>query len=164
MQPQDTAYPHPSSEDAAGGDAAGTSTGTSSNDNNNNNGSVLSSPTVLTVGNLFENVPEATDGGKADEVIDMIARTDDLVVERIVSTNGYASRADDWYDQAESEFCTVLRGAARLLFQDEGGERGHVVDMQPGAWVVIPAHVKHKIEWTCPDVPTVWVAVKWKGK
>jgi cupin 2 domain-containing protein len=47
----------------------------------------------------------------------------------------------------------VLKGAARLQFEDE------VIDMQPGDFINIPAHQRHRVEWTTPDEPTVWLAV-----
>lgn len=143
---------------------------------------------TVTVGNLFEHLPAAHnsegagggdgapgdgDGdGEAHEMTEILARAEGMIVERIVSTNGHATPGGEWYDQDETEFCTVLRGAARLLFADDsgaggggggGGGVGRIVEMPVGAWVVIPAHVRHRVEWTSPDVPTVWMAVKWKA-
>jgi cupin 2 domain-containing protein len=31
--------------------------------------------------------------------------------------------------------------------------------MLPGAYVHIPAHRKHRVEWTDPNQPTIWLAV-----
>jgi cupin 2 domain-containing protein len=50
-----------------------------------------------------------------------------------------------------------LKGAARLRFEDE------VVEMGPGDHVNIPARRKHRVEWTTPDEPTVWLAVHFEG-
>jgi cupin 2 domain-containing protein len=47
----------------------------------------------------------------------------------------------------------VLQGAARLAFEDQ------VVELVPGDWINIPAHQKHRVEWTSPDEPTVWLAM-----
>ena len=47
----------------------------------------------------------------------------------------------------------VLKGSARLQFEDG------MVEMQPGDFVSIPAHNKHRVEWTTPDEPTIWLAV-----
>jgi cupin 2 domain-containing protein len=75
-------------------------------------------------------------------------------IERIVST-GQASPSGFWYDQAGDEFVVLLAGAARLRF-----EQGDVtVDMKPGDWVEIPAHVRHRVEATQAEPPTVWLAV-----
>jgi cupin 2 domain-containing protein len=58
-----------------------------------------------------------------------------------------------WYDEDQHEWVVVLKGAARLRFEDEP------VEMKPGDFVNIPAHRKHRVEWTTPDEPTVWLAV-----
>ena len=47
----------------------------------------------------------------------------------------------------------LLRGAARLRFEDD------VIELEPGDSVSIPAHRKHRVDWTTPDEPTVWLAV-----
>jgi cupin 2 domain-containing protein len=31
--------------------------------------------------------------------------------------------------------------------------------MKPGDWLLIPAHRKHRVDWTTPEEPTVWLAV-----
>ncbi len=73
-------------------------------------------------------------------------------IEQIVS-HGHASPEDFWYDQDQHEWVIVLRGAARLRFEDE------IVEMKPGDHVSIPAHKRHRLEWTTPEEPTIWLAV-----
>ncbi len=34
--------------------------------------------------------------------------------------------------------------------------------MKPGDFVNIPAHKKHRVEWTTPDELTIWLAVFYK--
>ena len=36
--------------------------------------------------------------------------------------------------------------------------------MMPGDWIKIPTHQKHRIEWTSPDEPTVWLAVFYEAE
>jgi cupin 2 domain-containing protein len=74
-------------------------------------------------------------------------------IERIVS-RGHASSEGFWYDQEEHEWVVVLSGRARLRFQD-GGD----VELGPGDYVDIAAHTRHRVEWTAPEVDTVWLAV-----
>jgi cupin 2 domain-containing protein len=31
--------------------------------------------------------------------------------------------------------------------------------MKPGVFLNIPAHKKHRVEWTTPSKPTIWLAV-----
>jgi cupin 2 domain-containing protein len=73
-------------------------------------------------------------------------------IERIIST-GHRSPDGFWYDQTEHEWVVVLTGAAKLAFEDR------VVEMVSGDTINIPAHTKHRVEWTSPDEPTVWLAV-----
>lgn len=53
----------------------------------------------------------------------------------------------------------MLEGAADLQIGGEAAPRR----LGPGDYVEIPPHVRHRVEWTDPDRPTVWLAVNWKG-
>lgn len=99
---------------------------------------------------FFNNIPIGAD----EEEFKILAESNGLVIERIVS-HGHTS--SEWYDQEETEFCSVLKGAADLLFKDSVAVR-----MNIGDWVIIPPHAKHKVTWTIESEPTIWVAVKWK--
>ena len=48
-------------------------------------------------------------------------------------------------------------GSARLSFEDT------LFEMKPGDFVNIPAHRKHRVEWTTPDEPTIWLAVHYNA-
>jgi cupin 2 domain-containing protein len=73
-------------------------------------------------------------------------------VERIVS-RGHASPPGSWYDQDRGEWVLVLEGAARLEFDDES------IEMQRGDFVDIPAHKRHRVAWTTPNEPTIWLTI-----
>ena len=94
--------------------------------------------------NLPKNLPE--------ELITVLQEGPGIRIERIVST-GHRSLENFWYDQPESEWVLVLKGAARLQFEDR------VLELLPGDTINIPAHQKHRVEWTSPEEPTVWLAV-----
>ena len=100
--------------------------------------------------NLFENLPQQC----VEELVDVLAQNKHLRLERIVST-GQASPAGFWYDQQEHEWIVILRGEAGLLF--EGDEQP--VHMQQGDHLLIPAHRKHRVEWTSNEGPTIWLAL-----
>jgi len=100
--------------------------------------------------NLLRELPDPRDG----EITEILLTGPGLRIERIVSL-GQASPPDFWYDQAEAEWVLVLAGAARLRFADEPEERL----LGPGDWVEIAAHRRHRVEWTDPAQPTVWLAV-----
>ncbi len=90
--------------------------------------------------------------GLPDELVQVLAAAPGVRIERIVS-HGHASPPGFWYDQDEAEWVMVVRGAARLRFEDK------VIEMTPGSFINIPAHRRHRVEWTTPDEPTVWLAV-----
>ncbi|MFO1363633.1 MAG: cupin domain-containing protein [Burkholderiales bacterium] len=100
--------------------------------------------------NLFDEL-----GGIGDQerLADLLKRPA-VRIERIVST-GQSSPEGFWYDQAHGEWVAVLAGEARLRFEDERAAR----TLRPGDFVDIAAHRRHRVEWTRPGEPTVWLAV-----
>lgn len=74
-------------------------------------------------------------------------------VERIVS-RGHASPPGFWYDQDEDEWLMLVTGAARLTLEGE-----KPVDLEPGSYLHIPARRRHRVDWTDPAQPTVWLAI-----
>lgn len=101
-------------------------------------------------GNLFRALSAARRG----EQVDVLAETASLRIERIIS-QGQVTPPGQWYDGERDEWVAVLAGAARLRFEGEAAPRA----LAPGDWLRIPAHVRHRVEWTDPTVPTVWLAV-----
>lgn len=105
--------------------------------------------------NLFNNLPESL----PDELVEVLAQNASVRIERIVST-GHSSPADFWYDQSEHEWVVILKGEARLLFEGEAEPQ----IMQAGDFFNIPAGKRHRVEWTSPNPPTVWLAVFYRGE
>ena len=106
-------------------------------------------------GNLLNGLPSR----QAEEQIERLIAGPDLRIERIVST-GQASPPGFWHDQPDDEFVVLLAGAATLRFEADGLK----LDLQPGDWVEIPAHARHRVEWTTPAEATVWIAVHYGGE
>ncbi len=102
------------------------------------------------VTNVFDNLPQHL----PKELVQTFIRAADVRIERIIS-HGHASPADFWYDQPHHEWVIVLKGAARLQFEDG------MVEMQSGDFINIPAFRKHRGDWTTPDEPTVWLGVRY---
>jgi len=100
--------------------------------------------------NLLRDIPDAGAG----EITDPIVAAPGMRIERIVSL-GQVSPPGFWYDQAEAEWVLLLAGAARLRFADEPDARL----IGPGDWVEIAPHRRHRVDWTDPAQPTVWLAV-----
>ena len=103
----------------------------------------------MTGGDLLADLPDDL----PEELVETLAESGSVRIERIVST-GHASPEGFWYDQPRPEFVLVLQGRARLEFDD-----GEALDLEPGAWADIPAHRRHRVAWTAPDEPTVWLAI-----
>ncbi len=104
----------------------------------------------MNAGNIFANVPVQL----PDELLEDLLRTAAVRVERIVS-RGHRSPEGFWYDQDRSEWVIVLKGRARLRFDDEAD----AIEMGAGDYIDIPAHTRHRVEWTDPAADTIWLAV-----
>lgn len=105
---------------------------------------------TLESGQLLADLPSAADG----EVLDTLLSRDGLQIERIVS-HGQATPEGEWCDQENDEWVVVLSGAAKLLLEGEDAPR----DLGPGDFVFLPSHLRHRVTWTSPDEPTVWLAI-----
>ena len=100
--------------------------------------------------NVFDELPQHL----PRELVQTLLEAPNLRIERIIS-HGHASPEGFWYDQDQHEWVVVLKGAARLQFEDG------VVEMKPGDFINIPAFKKHRVDWTTPDEPTVWLGVRY---
>ncbi len=100
----------------------------------------------------IRNIFAEISGPLPEELCSTLLQAANVRIERIVSY-GQASPEGFWYDQDQHEWVIVLRGAARLRFEDR------LVEMGPGNYINIPAHRKHRVEWTASEEPTVWLAV-----
>ena len=103
--------------------------------------------------NLFADLP----AGATEEQFLALVSHPPVKIERIVSI-GHRSPPGFWYDQPDGEWVVVLAGAAQLRFDDEPGSR----QLLPGDWVDIAPHRRHRVEWTDPSQPTIWLAVHYR--
>ncbi len=105
-------------------------------------------------GNLFAGLAGAENG--AEHFEELLVRAG-FRVERIAST-GQASPPGFWYDQDVAEWVVLLSGAAELQFEDEDAPR----KLAPGDWIDIAAHRRHRVNWTDPSQPSVWLAIHYR--
>ena len=98
--------------------------------------------------NLFADLP----GQLPEELFTALLEAGSLRIERIVSF-GQASPPGFWFDQPQHEWVLLVKGAARLRFEDEE------IELRPGSFLNIAAHRRHRVEWTLPGEPTIWLAV-----
>lgn len=99
---------------------------------------------------LLATLPSA----QAGEVSEVLVQAHGMRLERIVS-HGQDSPEGFWYDQAQAEWLIVLSGAARLTIAGELEDRC----LGPFDAAYLPAGCRHRVAWTDPERPTVWLAL-----
>ncbi len=100
--------------------------------------------------NIFRDLPERG----MEEISEALLGTKHFRLERIISS-GQRTPPGEWYDQDTNEWVILLSGEAGLLFEGEAEpERMH-----PGDYVYIPAHKRHRVEWTDARQKTIWLAL-----
>ncbi|VAW55735.1 Uncharacterized conserved protein [hydrothermal vent metagenome] len=102
----------------------------------------------MSLDNIFAAIPENLN----EEIIDVLQQNGQVKIERIVST-GQTSPEIGWYDQAQHEWVIVLKGEAIIAFENKE------TTLKKGGYINIPAHTKHRVSWTHPQVDTVWLAI-----
>jgi len=108
---------------------------------------------IMKPANLYQDIPDFLPGEQFSE----LARGRSFHLERIVS-RGHSTADGEWYDQSDDEWVVLLQGRARLRFQGDDTIR----NLNPGDHLLIPAHMKHRVEWTEPGGPTVWLALHFR--
>ncbi|MBD2113228.1 MULTISPECIES: cupin domain-containing protein [Cyanophyceae] len=106
-------------------------------------------PPVPESGNLFQ-LPDPL---PAAELFTVLFETPRLRIERILST-GQTTPPDEWYDQSQDEWVVLLQGSATLTYED-----GASLALGPGDYVLIPAHRRHRVDFTSSEPPCVWLAI-----
>jgi cupin 2 domain-containing protein len=109
--------------------------------------------TMAGLTNIFADIPEVL----PEELVQTLLSIPSFRIERIVSL-GHVSPEGFWYDQETHEWVLLLSGAARLLLEGE-----EPLDLRPGSFVNIPAHKRHRVEWTDAGQPTVWLAIHYEA-
>jgi cupin 2 domain-containing protein len=102
--------------------------------------------------NLFRNIPAEL----PEELCETLLDAEHVRIERIVS-KGHCSPDGFWYDQSEHEWVILIKGHARFVIEGE-----YSVEMGPGDMCNIPAHQRHRVEWTDEEDETIWLAVFYK--
>ena len=87
------------------------------------------------------------------EIFESIISTDDIVIERIIST-GQSTPQGEWYDQDQDEWVILLQGEAILAYAD-----GSQIRLTAGDYLLIPNHQKHRVEYTSSQPPCIWLAI-----
>lgn len=99
---------------------------------------------------ILANIPDKM----PEEIIETIISSENVTIERIIS-KGHTSSEGFWYDQEKNEWVMVIQGMAKIRFESEQKP----VMMKAGDHMHIPAHSRHRVEWTDPACLTIWIAV-----
>ncbi len=100
--------------------------------------------------NIFAGIPETLDAERIETLLDRPS----FGLERILS-RGHATPEGEWYDQDRDEWVLLLKGSAALRIE---GESDPFV-LTPGDYLLLPAHVRHRVEWTDAATDTIWLAL-----
>lgn len=102
------------------------------------------------VNNLFSDVSLKFE----EELYETVLERETFRIERIVS-HGHCSPEGFWYDQDEHEWVVLLKGSAVLRFESIS----ETAKLNPGDYLHIDRHVRHRVDWTDPEQETVWLAI-----
>jgi len=108
---------------------------------------------MIEANNLFAQLPDHISA----EITEILLKSRGFRLERIVS-GGQATPAGQWYDQDTHEWVLLLTGSAGLRFQGVA----EIKVMGPGDYLNIPAHCRHRVEWTDQHRQTVWLALHYR--
>ncbi|MDO9162437.1 MAG: cupin domain-containing protein [Methylococcaceae bacterium] len=100
--------------------------------------------------NLFEQLPKPA----AEENFETLLETPCLQLERIIS-QAHATTPGEWFDQDRPEWVVLLQGSACLQIENEL----EPILLKPGDYLLLPSHLRHRVEWTDPEQPTIWLAL-----
>ncbi len=89
----------------------------------------------------------------AEELAEPLHAGGGVLIERIIS-RGQASPPGFWYDQDRDEWVVLLQGRAEISWPD-----GRLARLAAGEWLFLPAHEKHRVDFTSADPPCLWLAV-----
>jgi cupin 2 domain-containing protein len=104
--------------------------------------------------NIFADLPESIPA----EIFETLIENQHTKIERIIS-KGQASPLDFWYDQPQDEWVMLLVGQARLQFAKDRT----IITLTAGDYLFIPAHEKHRVDWTDPTTECIWLAIHLYG-
>jgi cupin 2 domain-containing protein len=102
------------------------------------------------------NIYELTLGINQVEQFESIESGQNIRIERIIST-GQTTPVGQWYDQDADEWVVLLQGDAEISF-----EKGSLVRLRAGDYLMISAHQKHRVEYTSIEPPCIWLGMRIK--
>ncbi|NOQ64342.1 MAG: cupin domain-containing protein [Methyloprofundus sp.] len=102
------------------------------------------------VKNILADIPQQV----PEELFSRLLEHENIQIERIVS-RGHCSEKNAWYDQENNEWVLLIQGSARLEF----AQQTEFTELHAGDYLLIPAHCRHRVAWTDPEVDSIWLAI-----
>ncbi|BAZ43377.1 hypothetical protein NIES4102_03770 [Chondrocystis sp. NIES-4102] len=96
--------------------------------------------------NLPEQLPQT-------ELIETLFNNGVMLIEKIVST-GQVTPPGEWYDQDLDEWLILLQGSGEISYEDHSR-----IKLIEGDYLFIPAHQKHRVEYTSTSPPCIWLTL-----
>jgi len=100
--------------------------------------------------NILSQLPEEL----KDEQFTELLTASGLRIERIVSI-GHGTPSGEWLEQNQNEWVLLIQGEAALRLEN----LPEALHLRQGDYVLIPAGLRHRVEWTSSVPPTIWLAV-----
>lgn len=88
-----------------------------------------------------------------EELFEALLDNDKVLIEKVVST-GQVTPSGEWYDQDRDEWLVVLQGEGELSYED-----GSRIKLITGDYLFIPAHQKHRVEYTSVEPACIWLTI-----
>ena len=108
----------------------------------------------MIIKNIFNEIPARL----SDELFETLLQNDSLKLERIVS-KGHATSDGNWYNQEEDEWVLLMKGRATVELKGETD----LVNLTAGDYILLPAHLEHRVVFTDPEEDAVWLALHFKS-
>jgi cupin 2 domain-containing protein len=101
----------------------------------------------------IENIFQLPNSLPQTELSEMLVDSNQIAIKRIIST-GQVTPVGEWYDQEQNEWLIVLQGSGELSYEDNSR-----IKLTTGDYLLIPAHQKHRVEYTSTEPPCIWLTV-----
>lgn len=101
--------------------------------------------------NIFNLPPLSNDNDP--EIFETLLTNPNISIERIISY-GQTTPVGEWYDQEKAEWLILIQGEAQLSYADNSR-----IKLIAGDYLYIPAHQKHRVEYTSKEPPCIWLTI-----
>ena len=101
----------------------------------------------------IENIFEFPNQLPSQELFETLLNHDQVLIKRIIST-GQVTPEGEWYDQEQNEWLIVLQGSGELSYEDNSR-----IKLITGDYLLIPAHLKHRVEYTSTEPACIWLTI-----